>query len=164
MRIRPAQLGDLQAICALHIRSWRDAYAGILPQDYLDETIESDLGAKWGRLGLTDINLVAEIDTEDGAELVGFAVVQMDNPEGPYLDNFHVDPAHRDMGLGHAIFNGLRMQLRMRGASTLWLTVMDANQAARRFYVSMGGQESAPYIEEFCGARVGFRKVHFDRL
>lgn len=164
MRIRPAGFGDLPEICALHIRSWRDVYAGILSDDYLNEGIEADLGAKWQRLSMPDINLVVEVEGGDEMKLAGFAVVHMDHPDGPHLDNFHIDPELRSEGIGHAVFNHVKIQLRMKQANSLWLTVMEENHAARRFYTMHGGKESPPYIEEFCGARVGFRKVKFEAL
>lgn len=33
--IRPAQVGDAAAIADVHVRSWREAYTGIVPDDYL---------------------------------------------------------------------------------------------------------------------------------
>lgn len=36
IKIRSVKSGDESAIAAVHIKSWQEAYNGIIPQDYLD--------------------------------------------------------------------------------------------------------------------------------
>jgi hypothetical protein len=36
MDIRPARMQDAPEIAVVHVRSWQDAYRGLLPQAYLD--------------------------------------------------------------------------------------------------------------------------------
>lgn len=168
MRIRPANPADLPRIVALDIRARRDVYRDLLPESYLQSGIEADLAAKWSRLDMRDINLVAE--TEQDAQMVcaGFATVQVNHPDGPYLDSFQIAPEMRAdgraPGVEHGLFNMLKVQLQVKRLSGLWLTVMEEDRAARRFYTMLGGKEAPPLLEEFCGVRLGFRKVDFPHL
>ena len=45
--IRPAVPGDAEAIAAVHLATWRDAYAGILPADFLDALRVNEFAQRW---------------------------------------------------------------------------------------------------------------------
>ena len=44
MDVRPATVHDARAIATVHVRSWRSAYTGLLPDGYL-ESLSVDRGA-----------------------------------------------------------------------------------------------------------------------
>ncbi|MEM1374529.1 MAG: N-acetyltransferase [Pseudomonadota bacterium] len=159
MNVRPARQADAQAICALHIASWRDAYRGHLPDAYLAEPVAADLGALWAKLPATDLVLVA-----DNAGVVqGFLAFRMsiDNlsADGPLLDNLHVAPALRGGGIGEALLRAGMIAVGARGFDRFWLTVLENNHAARRFYLRLGGIEGPPFREMLKGNPVTVRKV-----
>src|SRR5689334_8702388 len=47
--IRPATEADAATVAAIHVASWRDAYADILTADYLNGPIEADRLALWSQ-------------------------------------------------------------------------------------------------------------------
>ena len=45
--VRPATLGDVPAITAIHIRAWQIAYAGIMADEHLDNLSSEKRAAFW---------------------------------------------------------------------------------------------------------------------
>lgn len=74
--------------------------------------------------------------------LLGFACVLLDaDPHwGALLDNLHAEPTMRRRGIGRRLFERARQWVNATSPGTpLHLTVIEANEAARRFYERMGG-------------------------
>ncbi len=134
VRIRPAGLHDLQAIAAIHAASWKDAYQGILPDDYLRQGVEADLERHWQTVEIRpdDVVLVAE---DNG--IAGFIAVWC--RQEPFIDNLHVDPARRSQGLGRALMAAAAAHLLGAGQSTAHLWVLEANRRALALYERLGG-------------------------
>jgi hypothetical protein len=72
MNIRPALEADLSNIIALQTESWKDAYSDILPEEYLNFQLTSDLKQHWAGLSFfpEDVILVAE-----DHDMLGFIAV-----------------------------------------------------------------------------------------
>ena len=156
MKVRQATQDDLCAIAGLHVASWRSAYAGLLPADYLELPVERDLGALWTELRADDLVLVAC----DADAIVGFVAFRPDTSEdGPLLDNLHVAPERRGEGVGEFLMRASAAALREIGEMRFWLTVIDENSGARRFYARMGGLEGPVFWEDLKGNPVRVRKV-----
>jgi ribosomal protein S18 acetylase RimI-like enzyme len=137
---RLATVADAAAIAALHVASWRSAYRGAVPGDYLDAIDVADHTAQWAaRLSAKPTVFVAET----GGELVGFCAV------GPSFDedadtttwliaNLHVRPDVRSQGVGGRLFDDAIAEARRAGATLVTLWVLEANEGARRFYERRG--------------------------
>ena len=135
--IREADARDRDAIAALHLASWRDAYRGVLPDGFLDGALADELGALWtGRDLERTVTLVS--DATDGLD--GFACCLTDRSV-PYVDNLHVRPARRGGGTGAALMQALFARLRGAGHGMADLTVLEGNVRARAFYRRQGGIE-----------------------
>ena len=69
IKIRPATRPDLEAIAALHIESFRDAYSHIFPAEFLEEQLPENLRRHWRTIEMRreDLVLIAEEDA-----LIGF--------------------------------------------------------------------------------------------
>jgi len=141
MKIRSATKKDFPGIAALHIRSWQNAYAEILPDAFLNDPLEKEFTRYWRHVDMRteDVVLVAE---KDG--LCGFIAVWC-RPK-PYIDNLHVKPSLRSKSIGTALFKSAAQELLIRGHKTAYLWVFERNRKAARFYKRMGGviTEKAP--------------------
>lgn len=135
MRIRSATAQDRSAIAAVHAASWKTAYKGMLPDDYLRDQVTVDLEARWNGVEIRndDVVLVSE---EDG--VVGFIAVWC-RPD-PFIDNLHVLPAQRSKGTGRNLMRAAAVQLLQQGESTAYLWVYANNHIAIRFYERLGGE------------------------
>ena len=134
---------DAAAIAALHAESWRSAYRGLYPDEFLDGPVVEDRLQFWtARMHAPDPDRRHVLKAVADGVLVGIACVLLDAdpPWGPLLDNLHVKPLFKGRGIGH----------RLLGASLEWartaaphqpmhLWVMEGNMAARTFYDREGG-------------------------
>jgi hypothetical protein len=65
--VRPAVLQDAPAIAAVHVATWRDAYAGLLPDDFLDGLDVDQRAERWrGRLAALPAGLFVLVVELDG--------------------------------------------------------------------------------------------------
>jgi GNAT superfamily N-acetyltransferase len=137
---------DAAEIASVHIRSWQDAYRGIVPGDYLDALDIGERTHEWvsiltetaeGFHGSTSI--VALVD----GVLAGFATVgglrgadAADNAGEIY--SIYASPAVWGIGVGRALMNAAVVQLERRDHRNLCLWVLEANTRARTFYERQG--------------------------
>lgn len=161
--IRAARSGDRPAIARLQAESWRDAYAGHLPQAFLGPALDERIGARWAAPpGPEELVLVAGGDPPEGFP-DGFVAV-LTGGEMPYVDNLHVRPGRRGSGIGAALMREAARALLARGHRAAYLMVMDANAGAIRFYRRLGGVIDPPAEVDFHGLPVSARRVAFTEL
>ncbi|WP_455360396.1 N-acetyltransferase family protein [Streptomyces sp. SYSU K21746] len=143
LRIRPMTGDDCAAVAEARVRGWQRAYAGLVPQAYLDAmSVEQDAvrrRAHLARAGPGVVNLVAERD----GEVVGWACY------GPYrgdgddsgdgeLYALYVHPGHFSTGAGRALMDETLTRATAHGHPALLLWVLTGNSRARRFYEKAG--------------------------
>ncbi len=152
--IRPATLKDASQLGKIQVTSWRSAFRGIAPDEYLDRQIsEENQVSDWQEI-LADheqIVVVAEIN----AEVVGYAWAHAeDNPKIAWeaeLISMHLLPAFKRQGLGRELFSAAATQLQKQGCHSAYLWVLEENQSAREFYVALGGKPSGTHQVELGG-------------
>lgn len=160
--LRPMLADDAPAVAALHAASWRHTYRGVFSDRYLDHEVDDERRQAWqarlqARPAGPDWGLVAARD--DGA-LAGFVYVMPahDPVWGDYIDNLHVEPSLKGMGLGRRLMQSVAQRL-AAGADgvaerPLYLWVLDANDAAKRFYARLGAELRDPGLsDELPGGR-----------
>ena len=71
---REATTDDASAIGALHVASWRETYAGLLPQDMLDRLSAESRAAMWATVldAPANPNGTRVYVAESAGEIVGF--------------------------------------------------------------------------------------------
>jgi GNAT superfamily N-acetyltransferase len=133
-------------IASVHIRSWQDAYRGIVPDEYLDALDIGERTHTWasvlnqtaeGFYGSTSI--VAVID----GVVVGFATVGRLRGADPSnnageIYSIYASPAVLGIGVGRALIDAAVVELEQRGHGYLCLWVLEANTRARAFYERQG--------------------------
>ena len=123
--------------------SWRDAYRGLVPDDYLDR-LSVDERERTRREHLEDPSsdwgtLVAD----DGGRVVGFSTY------GPSRDDdataatgevpaIYLDPDVVGTGVGRELLAETIVELRAAGFTRASLWVLEGNDRARRFYEKAG--------------------------
>jgi GNAT superfamily N-acetyltransferase len=156
--MRAMHAGDADAIAALHAASWRSAYRDVFTDHYLDHEADAERREVWrARLGGDapggDWGIVAEDDT---GRLLGFAYVMPghDPTWGDYIDNLHVAPGLKGGGIGRRLMQAVAQQLLASGSQRpLYLWVLDANTAARRFYERLGAEVRDRQLSDPLGGR-----------
>jgi ribosomal protein S18 acetylase RimI-like enzyme len=143
LTIREATRDDAHSMAELHVRSWREAYRGMLPDAMLDALrLETYLEH---RLRDYDEPLPAKRRwlALDGSRLLGFAITgpSRDDDAGPRTGEvyaIYLDPGEIGRGTGRALMAHALGCLRARGFEVVTLWVLANNARARRFYEAAG--------------------------
>lgn len=140
--VRNAAIEDAESLALVQIDSYRSAYAGMLPDDYLAQFSYDEQEQDWRELlssGEIDVLLVAK---NEAGEVVGYALGE--RLDGQSYDcelvALHVRQADQGRGIGRGLIAALAEQFRQQGCRSLVLWVLDANQYARSLYERLGGQ------------------------
>ena len=141
--IRPAGAADAEVLARIRIRSWRAAYAGIVPSAVLDGLDPVTEAARW-RTGLssprpawTRVAFAGSPSLPAGFVIAGPAR----GSDAAGLGEVHaiyVDPHSQGRGIGRALMEAAVRGLATRGFAEAILWVFEENAAARRFYERMG--------------------------
>ena len=135
---------DAGAIAALHVMSWRSAYRGLVPDEFLANQVEEDRRRLWeSRLSEPDEGQLVLKAVDESGMMVGFTCVLRDaDPAwGPLLDNLHVIPNLRGRGIGAILLRASReWSSETSPGQPMHLWVIEGNTHARRFYDREGGE------------------------
>ncbi|MBV8301697.1 MAG: GNAT family N-acetyltransferase, partial [Candidatus Dormibacteraeota bacterium] len=135
--IRSATAGDVHAIAALHLASWRTAYRGIVPDAFLNGvTIDSRI-ERWTRaVTAPAVQRVTTLVATSEQAVIGVSSFGpgRDHESSGEIYALHVLPGHTRRGVGAALFNQSTRMLRHMGFASVTLWVLRDNQAARLFY------------------------------
>ena len=159
--VRAAVPADAPAMAALHVRAWRAAYAGIIPDGFLAGLRVEEREAMWRR-SLTAPELApaerAIFVAEEGGTLLGFAAAGHARGDDEFgqgeLYAINVDPEAWGGRASGALLEAATAWLDARFAvSILW--VVDRNERARAFYAGAGwSPDGAKKTEEYDGTSV----------
>jgi ribosomal protein S18 acetylase RimI-like enzyme len=144
MKIRVASALDAPGIGRVHVETWRSAYRGIVPDEYLAGLSAVERAGQWGDL-LADQSgarfmLIAD-DRSD--ELIGFVAAGPERSRHPMYRRevyaLYVLRSHQRRGVGRTLVRAVAGRLLAGGSRSMLLWVLDANAQARRFYEALGG-------------------------
>ena len=132
---REPRVEDAPAIAAVHARSWRAAYRGLMPDAALAELSEASLEAMWAcRL---ERQRPSALVTERGGAVVGWVSFDVARSDGEIL-GLYVDPTAWSTGMGRQLMTRAQDALRGARAQHVHLWVLAENRRARRFYEALG--------------------------
>lgn len=142
-RIRDMTVEDCEAVSTLRIRSWRHAYAGLVPQSHLDAMDVTVEAARRRDRFADDIGRIAHVVAERDGAVVGWACcgphrADVRHTGGGEVYAIYVLPEHLSTGAGRALMDEMIARSADRGHRTLCLWVLAENHRARRFYERAG--------------------------
>jgi ribosomal protein S18 acetylase RimI-like enzyme len=142
--LRFAIPSDARAIAALHAASWQASYRGSLSDTYLDCNVVADREAVWeDRFDHPSPRQHVFVAYEEDF-ILGFACAYLNEDPvlGCLLDNIHVRQAARRRGLGSQLLQAVASLCASSAAgSGLYLSVLQNNREAQRFYHAHGAEE-----------------------
>lgn len=157
--LRPGRPADAAAIACVHVETWRNAYAGLVPDAYLVGMTEARQAVQWDaelrrRPGGERV-LVAETLGPDGREIVGFGSCgrARGGPCPGEVYTLYVASDWQGRGIGRRLLTGLFRVLVGHSLNGAVIWVLSANPA-RYFYEAMGGQRAAERHEAFVGVEL----------
>jgi GNAT superfamily N-acetyltransferase len=139
--VRPADLADAAAITNVHIATWRTAYRGLLPDDFLASLTEAGYEDRWRRtLGETSDRVYV---AENAHGVIGFASGGRERAgEGGYSGELYAIYVLREAqhhGHGRRLVQAVVGGLREMGLEDMIVWVLRDNATARKFYERLGG-------------------------
>ena len=146
-RIRAATSSDTRQIARIQVDTWRAAYKGIVPEEYLANLSYAGSQELWGRVLDEDTeNAGGVFVAEEGGTPFGFSSGRprrrfsqgLTEYQG-VLETLYVLPSRQRAGAGRRLVGAVAGHLRERGVSSLLLWVLAENEGARKFYESLGG-------------------------
>jgi itaconate CoA-transferase len=138
--LRAACPGDAQGIAAVHVATWQDAYAGLLPDDFLAGLDVREWAERWrGRLGATAEGMFTLVFEADG-QVRGFVSGGPSRDESPGGEVYaiYLDPGWQGRGAGRSLLAAATRLLADAGYAGASLCVLAGNRPARGFYESQG--------------------------
>ena len=141
--IRPASPSDVDAIASLHLASWRTAYRGIVPDEFLAAiTLESRVIRWRNALSSSESPPTETIVAVDGNTIQGvcnFGPRRRPQSTGVgEVRALHVEPTSRRRGIGQRLLDEALRRLAIRGFGGAVLWVLRDNVDARHFYEAQG--------------------------
>ena len=151
--IRRARPADAGAVARVQVQSWREAYRGIVPTEYLDQLSVAAHERQWRRsLASGTWAFVAELENQ----IVGFGSGGLSRTRRDITGELHllylIRACHR-RGIGRALFDACHYELARGGHRGLLVWVLAENDA-RRFYERLGGELSGESVVTIAGARL----------
>lgn len=143
LTLRPAAYADSPALARLQVESYRNAYAGLLPQDYLDHFTVEEQTFDWQELLAGPQDFILLVAEDENQALLGYALGHLGQTaiEGydSELDALHVQRNAQRQGIGQALIGAMARALQTAGAESIMLWVLVHNPA-RGLYERLGGQ------------------------
>jgi ribosomal protein S18 acetylase RimI-like enzyme len=146
--VRPAVAADAAQLARVNIRSWRHAYAGAVPADYLAAMDVERYEAIWGARVADRTAEASILVAGAGRDIAGYIVVGPCRPQQDRLDDavdgigevfaIYVDPPHLGAGVGRILHDAGVGLLADAGYRESYVWVLAANQASIRWYRRRG--------------------------
>ena len=159
MEIRyAASMDNPLEISKVYEESWKYAYRGIIPRDYLD----SIPAGRWAS-GIKEPNRKTLVCVEDG-RIVGtssFCGSRFERFSGwGEVISLYLLPEYMGKGYGNRLLETAVTELRKQGYANVFLWVLEENDRARRFYERFGFSPTGDFLETEIGGKA-LREVRY---
>ena len=155
INIRSAQSGDQFELANTHLNSWREAYRGLLPQNYLDELPLTFRGRakNWQqKINLSEKYIIQVAENKNG--IVGFACLQpaRDNDMSEYAEvsAIYLLEKFKGTGVGFKLLTSGLKKIEQRGFKKAYCWVLEGNPTIK-FYEKSGAKFSGKIKEDEIG-------------
>jgi GNAT superfamily N-acetyltransferase len=134
---------DARAIAEVHVRGWKWAYRGQMPDPFLDSLSVERRTDSWRKTLVAPETQMRVWVAGGGDRVIGFAATGPPQDEGHppstvELQAIYLEGEVAGTGVGRALLTRAVDDLRERGFQSAYLWVLDTNERARRFYELAG--------------------------
>jgi ribosomal protein S18 acetylase RimI-like enzyme len=155
--IVPAGPADAEALARVHVTSWRETYAGLLPDAFLARMSEPGYARRFRREltypGANDVVLAAMNPYGVFGYIAGGPSRAGVEGEAE-IATLYLLRAAQNRGVGRRLLAWAVRALAAQGARSLVISVLRDNARARAFYERLGGVADAPREEPGPGGMV----------
>lgn len=152
MEIRRLSPGDdRNALSRVYEESWKHAYRGIIPKDYLDGIPRGQWAAS------ADKPSVSTLVMFENGELIGtssFCPSRFEDMAGwGEIVSIYLLPDFMGKGYGKQLFEEVLRRLKETGFRDIFLWVLEENTNARGFYERQGFVPNGKYLDDNIGGK-----------
>ncbi|MDD1780364.1 GNAT family N-acetyltransferase [Enterovibrio sp. ZSDZ35] len=153
INLRKAVDTDAQEIAKIHVSSWKSAFDGLMPADYINGFTVSSRLDEWQKAIRNNTETV--VVAERSNKVVGFMsyFVPTENPDTIELSKLYLCPSVYGQRLGSSFLTHLEQESQTLRTTMIKLYVLDNNEAAIQFYSKNGFEFADGFMsEEFEGS------------
>ena len=147
---RRATIEDAHSISSIHMDSWKNAYAGMVPYSALARMINRR-GVDWWQKAIRRSTIILVLEVGD--EIAGYATLGPNRvntlPFEGEVYEIYLRPEYQGIGLGAKLFADAKRELSHRGYKGLVVWSLTDNDPALSFYRNAGGRPVATGSEHF---------------
>ena len=140
--IRKAMPGDCRGLAEVRVDSYRTAYAGLLPQPFLDQFTYDEQEQDWVNLIQSASNEFVTVAVTADGRVVGYVLAKAEPDIFPGYDSevvaLHVRLSARSNGIGKALLRAALRGLAERHCASVMLWTLQGNPV-RRWYERLQG-------------------------
>ncbi len=142
---------NIDDVSRVYAQSWKSAYSGIVPQDYLDSLPEN----RWSKILLGELSNLWVVS--DGKRIIGsstYALARDEKYRGwGEIISIYLLPEYFHQGIGTKLLRASMNDLFTMGYSNLYLWVLADNRSARRFYEKNGFRFNGDLMQSAIGGK-----------
>lgn len=165
MIIYQATLEDARDLAEIHVTSWKEAYKGLVDQDFLDDLIINKYEERWRGWISEGVTNTLLLKTEENGNPAGFVTSGPLRTAPPGTSSvrpqytaeiyaLYVLPDDFGKGLGKALMQEAAEALLQEKHKGLCLWVLEKNKRALDFYLHLGGQAVGKKVVEIGRSKV----------
>ncbi|MFE7463208.1 GNAT family N-acetyltransferase [Streptomyces sp. NPDC057499] len=165
MQTRRARPDDASMVADVYVRSWQSAFAGLVPQHYLDAMEPTREESSWKkRIAETRWPMSGVLVAETEAEIVGFAGFgpSQEVPAVAEIGTLYAMPEVWGTGIGKHLMLATLTALGKADYAQATLWVLEDNRRARRFYEAAGWRADGAAVEDTTGG-ASLNKLRYRR-
>lgn len=149
---------DRMMISKVYEESWKSAYKGIIPQDYLDSIPEG----RWApNLDNQSWNTLVCIDNGKIIGTSSFCKSRFEQFQGwGEIISIYLLPDYIGKGYGKILMEAALLELKKQGYKNIFLWVLEENIKARNFYEHYGFLQTDDILENTIGGK-DLREVRY---
>ncbi|OFI45728.1 hypothetical protein BG262_06945 [Floricoccus penangensis] len=122
---RLACIGDEDAISKVHVDAWREAYIGIVNQEYLNNLKYEDRKEMWtNNLKYSEIPIFLAVDEDDN--IIGFSSIEIRDGKS-YLATLYLLEKYHKNGIGQILLDQVLNYAKSKKYQQVYLEVLAEN-------------------------------------
>jgi ribosomal protein S18 acetylase RimI-like enzyme len=134
---------EAEAMAALHVRCWREAYAGLVPHEILDGADPKEMAPRWlDHISNADRYVMAAFEESLAVAFInqGAPVEKLFPEMDGHIAALYMAQKYYRQGIGRKLMAMAARDWLDKGGHSICLGVLSENIRARKFYESMGGK------------------------
>ncbi|MBP3887445.1 MAG: GNAT family N-acetyltransferase [Cellulosilyticum sp.] len=143
---------NVMAVSHVYEESWKSAYKGLIPQDYLEQIpkghwMQALKSGVWQSFIMLDGGKIIGTSAYCGSrdeKLKGYGEVV----------SIYLLPEYMGKGYGKKLFQAVINKLQEEGYKSIYLWVLEGNSRAIKFYEKFGFKANSAYLDDNIGGKV----------